>query len=242
MKLIIGVYDRELSHHLAVILSSKKIIPIEAESMEEIPSLLELHQNAMLLCEETSFEFYQQLQQKKRLIDVFLLYHPSLETLELLQLRQFGFIKSVIPYTEDAYTIIESIVKQLSMLAHDLKTEDKSTLMPKPHVTSQVAVHMINTKQWAYGTLLGLNSSKVSIKLDNSDFVQDILDSKISDNILMYLQGLNIRVFADLVYTDHQHLVFRYRKMSKDDAQRLAYFINYCQTNPATVTKMTMSI
>ncbi|MGL4677290.1 MAG: hypothetical protein ACRCWI_06450 [Brevinema sp.] len=241
MKIIIGVYDRELSHNLAVILSSKKIIPIEAESMEEIPSLLELHQNVMLLCEETSLEFYQQLQQQNLLTDTFLLYHPSLETKELLKLRQFGLIKSLIPYGEDAETIIETIVKQLSMLAHYLKKEDKSTLIPKDYSTSHVAAYIVNSKQWAYGTLLGLNSSKVSITLDNPDFIPDILDSKTSDSILMYLQGLNIRVFADLVYTDHNHLVFRYRKMSKEDAKRLAYFINYCQKNPTTTT-MTVSV
>lgn len=240
MKLIIGLYDREVSHNLAVVLSSKKIVPIEAESMEEIPALLKLHPGSMLLCEETSIAFYQNLQQKNISSDIFLLYHPKLDTVELLKLRQFG-IKSLIPYTEDPNIIIDAIIKQLSMLAQHLKKDDKSILKPENYQNSKVAVHIANTKIWAYGNLLGLNSSKVSVSLDNMDFIQQIIDTKASDNILMYLQGLNIRVYADLVYVDNKNLVFRYRQMTKEDAHRLAYFINYCQKNPQTKT-MVMNI
>lgn len=243
MKLIIAVYDREVSHNLAVILSSKKIIPIEAEASEEIPALLEIHRDAMLLCEETSIDFYQNLYDKNLLTDTFLLYHPNLSTTDLLKLRKFG-LKSLIPYTEDAHTIIELIIKQLSLLASSLKKNDASVLAPQINTnnnivnknSNNVAIHLINSKRWTYGKLLGLNSSKVSVSINNKDIIQDLLKDKASDNILMYLQGLNIRVFADLVNINENNFVFRYRQMAKDDAQRLAYFINYCQKNPKTET------
>ncbi len=254
MKLIIGVYDREVSHNLAVILSSKKIIPIEAEASEEIPSLLEIHRGAMLLCEETSIDFYQNLYDKNLLTDTFLLYHPNLSTTDLLKLRKFG-LKSLIPYTEDANTIIDLIAKQLSLLASSLKKNDASIMTPNINIVDQkiktnnigsknpnnVAIHLVNSKRWTYGKLLGLNSSKVSVSIHNKDVIQDLLQDKASDNILMYLQGLNIRVFADLVNINDNNFVFRYRQMSKDDAQRLAYFINHCQKNPKTET-LTMNI
>ncbi len=243
MKLIIAVYDREVSHNLAVILSSKKIVPIEAEASEEIPSLLEIHRDAMLLCEETSIDFYQNLYDKNLLRDTFLLYHPNLSTTDLLKLRKFG-LKSLIPYTEDAHTIIELIIKQLSLLASSLKKNDTSIMTPQINTNNDiisknpnnVAIHLINSKRWTYGKLLGLNSSKVSVSINNRDVIQDLLQDKASDNILMYLQGLNIRVFADLVNINENNFVFRYRQMAKDDAQRLAYFINYCQKNPKTET------
>ena len=247
MKLIIAVYDREVSHNLAVILSSKKIIPIEAEASEEIPALLEIHKDAMLLCEETSIDFYQNLYDKNLLTDTFLLYHPNLSTTDLLKLRKFG-LKSLIPYTEDAHNIIELIIKQLSLLASSLKKNDASIMAPQINknnnntttTTSKnpnnVAIHLVNSKRWTYGKLLGLNSSKVSVSITNRDVIQDILKDKSSDNILMYLQGLNIRVFADLVNINENNFVFRYRQMAKDDAQRLAYFINHCQKNPQTET------
>ena len=244
MKLIIAVYDREVSHNLAVILSSKKIIPIEAEASEEIPALLEIHKDAMLLCEETSIDFYQNLYDKNLLTDTFLLYHSSLSTTDLLKLRKFG-LKSLIPYTEDAHNIIELIIKQLSLLASSLKKNDASIMAPQINkntttTTSKnpnnVAIHLVNSKRWTYGKLLGLNSSKVSVSITNRDVIQDILKDKSSDNILMYLQGLNIRVFADLVNINENNFVFRYRQMAKDDAQRLAYFINHCQKNPKTET------
>ncbi len=232
MKIIIGVYDREVSHNLAVILSSKKIIPIEAESMEEVPSLLDLHPDAMLICEETSLSFYQNLRKKN--LDVFLLFHPNLETIALLKLRQFG-IKSLIPYSEDATTIIESIIKHLSLLANQLKKDDKSLIVPNKISNKKVTVRALNSKTWIQGTLLGVNSSKVSIALDKN------VDIDYNSDILMYLQGLNIRVIADLVHFENNNYVFRYRKMPKDDALRLAYFINYCQKYPET-EKMAINI
>ncbi len=147
---------------------------------------------------------------------------------------------SVIPYSEDANAIIESIINQLSALASKIKKDDKSTIIPKKN-NNQVAVHILNTKRWAYGTLQGLNSSKVSVSIDDKEFIRDIVERGASDNILMYLQGLNVRVYADLVYCEDNSLVFRYRKMTKDDAQRLAYFINYCQKNPE-IEKVVMNV
>ncbi len=234
MKIIIGVYDREVSHNLAIILSSKKIIPIEAESMEEIPSLLDIHPDAMLICEETSLAFYQNLRKKD--LNVFLLFHPNLNATELLKLRQFG-IKLLIPYTENATTIIESITNQLSMLANQLKKDDKTLITPSQHSNTHVAIRVLDTKSRVYGTLLGVNSSKVSVSIEEKFSSEITTDS----NIVMHLQGLNIKVMADLVYTNNNNYVFRYRKMPKEDAMRLAYFINYCQKN-TTTEKMVMNI
>lgn len=228
MKLIIGVYDRELSHNLSVILSSKKITPIEAEAIEEIPALLELHPGAMLLCEEVSLEFYQLLRKKNIQTDIFLLYHPLLSSIELLKLRNNG-IKALIPYSNDSHTIIEVIIKQLSLLASTLQKNDKSFIIPNKKQHKNVAIYLSNSQKWIASELVGFNSSKVSIKIDQFDIINAILKEYNSDTILMYLQGLNIKVYADLINHKENTFIFRYRNMSKDDAHRLAYYINYCQ-------------
>jgi len=240
MKLIIGVYDREVSHNLAIVLSSKKIAPIEAESMEEIPALLERHPDAMLLCEETSIDFYLKLQKKSPTTDIYLMYHPSLSTTELLKLKSFS-IKSLIPYSENANEIIEVIIKQLSMLASSIKKNDQSFIIPNQTEHKDVAMHLGKAKKWVYGQLQGFNSSKVAVTIDDVDIQHALIDESESDNLMMYLQGLNIRMYADLIYNKQNTFVFRYRKMNQDDAQRLAYFIYYCQQQSST-NKMAINI
>lgn len=244
MKLIIGVYDREVSHNLSIILASKNVMPIEVESMEEIPALLELHPGAMLLSEEISVSFYQQLKQKKLAPDIFLLFHPTLSSEELLKLRQYG-LKALIPYTEDATAIIEIIIRQLSMLISSEKanaiSKMQEMMQPDKELFNRVAIHLIRSKKWVYGTLLGFNSSKVSVSLSNQDVLKDLISERESDNLLMYLQGMNIRVFADLIYQNKDNYVFRYRKMTQESAKRLAYYIHYCQTHQEVET-ITMNL
>lgn len=208
--------------------------------MEEIPALLERHHGAMLLCEETSLEFYTNLKQKIPHVDIYLMYHPTLSTAELLKLKNFS-IKSLIPYSENAHEIIEVIIKQLSMLAASIKKEDQSIIIPNHTEHKDVAMHLGKTKKWAYGELQGFNSSKVVVMVQNTDIQHALVEEHESDNLMMYLRGLNVRMYVDLVYNNQATFVFRYRKMSQDDAHRLAYFINYCQKQPET-NKMAVHI
>ncbi len=227
MKLIIGVYDRELSHNLSILLSSKKIIPIEAESMEEISALLRLHPEAMLLCEEFSSEFYDSLNKDNIFPDTYLLFHPTLSSSDLMKLRNKG-IRALIPYTENAYDIIDIIIKQLSTLASVVKQNDKNFIAPSKQGQKDVYIHLTGSSHWIHGELLGFNSYKVSIKISNPNFGYTLLETKESDSVLMHMQGLNIKVHADLVHNEKNIFIFRYRKMDKDNTQRLAYYINYC--------------
>ncbi|MGL4367309.1 MAG: hypothetical protein ACRCTQ_03385 [Brevinemataceae bacterium] len=228
MKLVIGVYDRILSHNLSIILSGKKIAPIEAEAMEEIPALLERHPGAMLLCEETDAAFYERLYQKNNNMDIYLLVHPSLSATSLLQLKKFG-IKAVIPYSEDPNEIIEVIIQQLSILASEMKKDDQSLVALSNKEHRDTAVHLPISKKWAYGELQGFNSSKVAVTFSDPDICSRILEEHGNNEFLMYLKGLNIRMYTDFMYTQNNIFVFRYRKMSSSDANRLAYYIHYCR-------------
>ncbi|MGL4562782.1 MAG: hypothetical protein ACRCVW_02895 [Brevinema sp.] len=232
MKIIIGVYDRELSHNLAIILSSKKFFPIEAESFEEIPALLQRHKDAMLLTEDINVEFYQKIQVHSPKTKIFFLFHLSFSTTELLKLQNFG-IQAVFPYSEDATKIVEMIIHNLSVDKETIKSiqyQQNDTVTPNNHHKNidDVAIHMSNTKRWIYATLEGFNSSKIAIRVTDQLSQMELIE-EIEDNFLMYLQNMNIRLYVDFVYHKENIFIFRYRKMSQMDAERLAFYIHYCQ-------------
>ncbi|MGL4388949.1 MAG: hypothetical protein ACRCTJ_06120 [Brevinema sp.] len=231
MKVIIGVYDRELSKQLAVILSNKKIFPIEAESFEEIPALLERHPMAMVLTEETSVLFYQKIKSISPKSNIFFLYHPSFSTTELLKLQSFN-IRSVIPYSENAEKLVEKILHSLSMNAETMKslqdTTDNGVRGSQVTTLDDVAIYLPQNKKWVYASLEGFNTSKIAIRLIDQ-LTQGILLENTEGNFLIYLQSMNIRLYADFIYNKDNIFIFRYRKMSPADAERLSYYIHYCQ-------------
>lgn len=226
MKIIIGVYDRELSHNLAILLSSKNFSPIEAESFEEIPALLERHSGAFLITEEINLSFYQQIKQRVPKTEIFFLFHQTMSTRELLKFQHFG-IKAVIPYSENAMKIVDVISDNLSLKKTSIKAEDISLIMTSQAEHKNAAMHMSKSKKWIYGDLQGFNNSKVAIHINDKNLQELLLEN--AEEILMYLQGMNIRMYVDLVFNKKNIFVFRYRKMSQSDAERLAYYIHYCQ-------------
>lgn len=228
MKLIIGIYDRSLSHQLAVALAGKKITSIEAEAVEEIPALLSRHERAMLVCEETNPQFYEQLKKRVPHTDIFLLYHPTLSTEDLQNLKNFG-IKGLIPYSENAESIVETIIKYLSLLAHSIRQSEKSILSSQDKDRKNVGIHLPKTNIWGYGHLLGFNSSKVVLTIEDRQIQHALHVERQTDNLLLYLKGLNVRMYADLIYNKKDMFVFRYRNMAREDAYRLAYYIHYCR-------------
>ncbi|MGL4393931.1 MAG: hypothetical protein ACRCS8_01750 [Brevinema sp.] len=231
MKIIIAVYDRELSKQLAVLLSNKKFFTIEAESFEEVPALLQRHASAMIISEETSVLFYQKIKEISPDSEIFFLSYPSFSTSQLFTLQSYN-IRSVISYTENAYELVEKILQSLSMNSESRQNFIEQKNDPRIYGASEntsenVAIYLNNDKKWIYGTLEGFNTSKVAVLLDDPAKQEALLENNAC--FLIYLQSMNIRFYADFIFHKENISIFRYRKMSTGDAERLSYYIHYCQ-------------
>lgn len=228
MKIIIGIFDRQVSCRLAVVLSGRKIVPIEAESIEEIPALLSRHRGAVLLTEEINPNFYHSLKERSPETEIFLLAHRTLTAEQINSLRFCG-LRGLIPYTENETIIADTLLKYLSLLADTIKKEEKNH--PPVHTLSKdVGVYLPSTQAWVYGSLVGFNSSKVAVSFDTPD-LQYTLHHKKDNKILVYLQGLKIKAQAETVYGKQNLFVFRYCYMSAEDQEKLSYYLHYCNQN-----------
>ncbi|MGL5721282.1 MAG: hypothetical protein ACRCY4_02620 [Brevinema sp.] len=232
MKIIIGVFDRQLSCKLAIVFSEKKILPIEAESIEEIPALLSRHEGAILLTEELSPDFHRSIKEKNPNTETFLLYHSSLSVEEISQLRFCG-LRGLVPYSDNVHSAVEILMRYLSMLAGKIKTEEKACL-PIDKNQSDAAIYLPPSKIWLYGHLEGFNGSKVAVKFSPEDLPH--IEACAKHKILLYMQGLKIKAEAEILQVRNGVSVFRYCQMSTEDREKLIYYINYCRNIEVSVS------
>ncbi|MGL5253646.1 MAG: hypothetical protein ACRC9L_01290 [Brevinema sp.] len=232
MKIIIGVFDRQLSCKLSIVFSEKKILPIEAESIEEIPALLSRHEGAILLTEEISPDFHRTIKENHPNTETFLLYHSSLSVEQVSKLRFCG-LRGLVPYSDDVHAAVEILMRYLSMLSGKMKLEEK-TCLPADKTQSDAAIYLPPSKIWLYGHLEGFNGSKVAVTFPAADLPH--IEACAKHKILLYMHGLKIKAEAEILYVKNGVCVFRYCQMSAEDREKLMYYINYCRNIEVSVT------
>jgi hypothetical protein len=228
MKIVIYTFAENFTLQLAIELIPKGVEPVEVTTREEVLEFLK-NQNdeaIILLSESSELEFLKQAKEIKSNTYIFLIYHGSFKSAELMELMKIG-ITSLIEYSDNPAKIVDDIIQNI--IRNNIRINERRKhlrITPSPYEEVTASIYIKNINRFVHGSLIDISAGGVAVKLKDSIEASILIINQIYDPLLLHIRGMEIKTISRLIGKRGAMAGFKFENVEEKDMRKIATYIH----------------
>lgn len=234
MKALLYAYNPEYAKELAI-----RLIPfgIEAIPCSETEDILaqqceEESPFHLVFTEKTEKDFISKLKEKYNNTHTIVLSSKDLPPAELKELVPLG-ITTVMRLKNQPDAMVEEIVQFI--VSHNIRSNDKRLhirVQPQPHETATASVFLKKMARFVRGKILDISAGGFALLADDSLEISLLSPGEIYDNVILSLNGREIKTVAKMVVRRDVIAGFKFENVEPKEMLEIAsYIYNHLEDN-----------